>query len=92
MKFNLSESKLRLMAYFLNKLLIAYQNSVERYNLKHVFKNSAFGRKSNIAFISAKELIKVQSSVYLPSVTMMHSDLKSVIKEVTTNNVPKLDR
>ncbi|EFN86841.1 Vacuolar protein sorting-associated protein 13A [Harpegnathos saltator] len=91
-KFNLSESKLRLMAYFLNKLLLLYQDNVEKY--KVVLNGSAVERKSNMAFISAKELIRVQSSICLPSVTMMHSDFKSVVKEVTTvpKCVPKLDR
>lgn len=90
-KFNLSESKLRLLAYFLNKSIVLYENNVERY--KVTLKNSiSSNRKSSIIFISTKELMKVQSSVCLPSVTMMHSDFKSVIKEVVTNNVPKLDR
>ncbi|XP_077263954.1 intermembrane lipid transfer protein VPS13A isoform X2 [Temnothorax americanus] len=89
-KLNLSESKLRLLTYFLNKLLVVYENNIEKY--KATLKNSIFGRKSSIIFISTKELMKVQSSVCLPSVTMTHSDFKSVIKEVVTNNVPKLDR
>lgn len=87
-KFNLSENKLRLMTYFLNKLLLLYQNNVE----KVAVNNLALERKSSIVFISAKELMRVQSNVCLPSVTMMHGDFKPVIKEVTTNNVPKLDR
>ncbi|XP_070527175.1 intermembrane lipid transfer protein VPS13A isoform X2 [Cardiocondyla obscurior] len=89
-KFNLSESKLRLLVYFLNKLLILYENNIEKY--KATLKNSISERKSSIVFISTKELMKVQSTVCLPSVTMAHSDFKSVIKEVVTNNVPKLDR
>lgn len=89
-KLNLSESKLRLMAYFLNKLLLFYQDNVEK--CKVAVNGSALERKSSIAFTSAKELTKVQSSVCLPSVTMMHGDFKSVVKEITTNNVPKLDR
>ncbi|XP_011865236.1 PREDICTED: vacuolar protein sorting-associated protein 13A-like isoform X2 [Vollenhovia emeryi] len=89
-KLNLSESKLRLLAYFLNKLLVLYENNIEQY--KATLKSSIGGRKSSIIFISTKELMKVQSSVCLPSVTMTHSDFKSVIKEVVTNNVPKLDR
>ncbi|XP_025991463.1 vacuolar protein sorting-associated protein 13A isoform X2 [Solenopsis invicta] len=90
MKFNLSENKLRLLAYFLNKLLVLYENNIEKY--KATVKNSISGRKSSIVFISTKELMKVQSSVCLPSVIMVHSDFKPVIKEVVTNNVPKLDR
>lgn len=80
------------MVYFLNKLLVVYENNVEKCNLKYIFKSPSHERKSSITFISAKELMKVQSGVCLPSVTMMHSDFKPVIKEVTTNNVPKLDR
>ncbi|XP_012533549.1 vacuolar protein sorting-associated protein 13A isoform X2 [Monomorium pharaonis] len=90
MKFNLSENKLRLLTYFLNKLLVLYENNIEKY--KATIKNSIFGRKSSIIFISTKELMKVQSSVCLPSVIVMHSGFKPVIKEVVTNNVPKLDR
>lgn len=90
MKFNLSESKLRLLTYFLNKLLVLYENNIDKY--KTTLKSSISGRKSSIVFISTKELMKVQSSVCLPSVTMTNSDFKSVIKEVVTNNVPKLDR
>ncbi|KAG5314184.1 VP13A protein, partial [Acromyrmex insinuator] len=89
-KLNLSESKLRLLAYYLNKLLVLYENNIEKY--KATLKNSISERKSSIVFISTKELMKVQSSVCLPSVSMMHNDFKSVIKEVVTNNVPKLDR
>ncbi|KAL6266414.1 hypothetical protein P5V15_003265 [Pogonomyrmex californicus] len=89
-KFNLSENKLRLMAQFLNKLLMLYENNVEKY--KATLINSISGRKSSIIFISTKELIKIQSSVCLSSVTMIHSGFKPVIKEVVTNNVPKLDR
>lgn len=90
MKFNLSESKLRLLAYFLNKLLVLYENNIEKY--KSTLKSSISVRKSSIVFISTKELMKVQSSIYVPSVTMTHNGFKSVIKEVVTNNVPKLDR
>ncbi|KYM95926.1 Vacuolar protein sorting-associated protein 13C [Cyphomyrmex costatus] len=89
-KLNLSESKMRLLVYYLNKLLVLYENNIEKY--KATLKNSISGRKSSIIFISTKELLKVQSSVCLPSVAMMHSDFKPVIKEVATNNVPKLDR
>lgn len=89
-KLNLSESKLRLLAYYLNKLLVLYENNIEKY--KATLKSSISERKSSIIFISTKELMKVQSSICLPSVTMMHSDFKPVIKEVVTNNVPKLDR
>lgn len=78
------------MAYFLNKLLLLYQNNVEK--CKVVLDPSALGRKSNISFSSTKELMRVQSNICLLSVTMMHGDFKPVIKEVTTNNVPKLDR
>ncbi|XP_072752571.1 intermembrane lipid transfer protein VPS13A [Anoplolepis gracilipes] len=89
-KFNLSENKLQLMAHFLNKLLVLYENNIEKY--KATFKNSTLEQKSRIAFTSAKELMKVQSGVCLPSVIMMHNGFKPVIKEVVTNNVPKLDR
>lgn len=89
-KFNLSENKLRLLAYFLNKLLVLYENNIEKY--KATIKSSISGRKSSIVFISTKELMKVQSSVCLPSVIMMHSDFNPIVKEVVTNNVPKLDR
>lgn len=77
------------MAHFLNKLLVLYENNVEKY--KPTFKNSTLEQKSRIAFTSMKELMKVQSGVCLPSIIMMHNGFKSV-KEVVTNNVPKLDR
>nr|XP_012219129.1 PREDICTED: vacuolar protein sorting-associated protein 13A-like isoform X1 [Linepithema humile] len=90
-KFNLSENKLRLMAYFLNKLLTLYENNIEKF--KGGLKGSTSERKSSIVFTTAKLLMKVQSSVCLPScIAMMHSDFKPVIKEVVTNSVPKLDR
>lgn len=78
------------MAHFLNKLLVLYENNVERY--KATFKDSTLEQKSRITFTSLKELMKVQSGVCLPSVLMMHNGFKSTIKEVVTNNVPKLDR
>jgi len=78
------------MAHFLNKLLVLYENNVEKY--KTTFKNPTLEQKSRITFTSLKELMKVQSGVCLPSVIMMHNGFKSVIKEVVTNNVPKLDR
>lgn len=78
------------MAYFLNKLLTLYENNIEKF--KGALKGSTSERKSSIAFTSAKVLMKVQSSVCLPSIAMMHSDFKPVIKEVVTNSVPKLDR
>lgn len=78
------------MAHFLNKLLVLYENNVEKY--KATFKNSTLEQKSRITFTSMKELMKVQSGVCLPSVIMMHNGFKPVIKEVVTNNVPKLDR
>jgi len=74
----------------LNKLLVLYENNIEKY--KTTLKNSISGRKSSIVFISTKELMKVQSNVCLSSVTIMHSGFKPVIKEVVTNNIPKLDR
>lgn len=89
MKFNFTEHKLRLMIYFLNKLLIFYENNVGKY--KTAIKSST-ERKSNIVFTSVKKLLEIQSSVCLPSVTILHSDFKSVVKQVVTNNVPKLDR
>ncbi|EFN62404.1 Vacuolar protein sorting-associated protein 13A [Camponotus floridanus] len=89
-KLNLSENKLQLMAHFLNKLLVLYENNVEKY--KTTFKNPILEQKSRITFTSLKELMKVQSGVCLPSVIMMHNGFKPVIKEVVTNNVPKLDR
>lgn len=78
------------MAHFLNKLLVLYENNVEKYKI--TFKNPTLEQKSRITFTSLKELMKVQSGVCLPSVIMMHNGFKSVIKEVVTNNVPKLDR
>lgn len=78
------------MAHFLNKLLVLYENNVEKY--KTTFKNPILEQKSRITFTSLKELMKVQSGVCLPSVIMMHNGFKPVIKEVVTNNVPKLDR
>ncbi|EZA49615.1 Vacuolar protein sorting-associated protein 13A [Ooceraea biroi] len=89
-KLNLSENKLRLTAYFLNKFLVLYQENIEKY--KAALRGSTSVRKSSIILTSVKELMRVQSSVCLPSVTIMHSDFKPVIKEVVTNNVPKLDR
>lgn len=78
------------MAYFLNELVVFYQANIEEY--KTALKSSISKRKSNTIFTSVKELMKVQSSIYLPSVIIIQTDFKSVIKELTTNNVPKLDR
>jgi len=89
-KFNLSENKLRLMAYFLNKFLMLYQNNIEKY--KAAKKSSISIQKSNIVLTSIKELMRIQSNVCLSSITMIHSDFKPVIKEIVINNVPKLDR
>ncbi|XP_020288636.1 vacuolar protein sorting-associated protein 13A-like isoform X2 [Pseudomyrmex gracilis] len=89
MKFNLTENKLRLMTYFLNKLLTFYENNVGKY--KAAIKSSTEW-KSSIVFTSVKKLLEIQSSVCLSSVTILHNDFKSVVKQVVTNSVPKLDR
>jgi len=78
------------MAYFLNKFLMLYQNNIEKY--KAAERSSISIQKSNLILTSAKELMRIQSNVCLSSITMIHNDFKPVIKEIVTNNVPKLDR
>ncbi|XP_024221985.1 vacuolar protein sorting-associated protein 13C [Bombus impatiens] len=89
-KFNLSENKIRLIAHFLNLLLLAYQQNVEKY--RDNMKQYACKENLNKIFISMKDLKNVQRSVCLSSIEMIQNKITHVSKELLTNHVQKLDR
>ncbi|CAL7940918.1 unnamed protein product [Xylocopa violacea] len=89
-KLNLSENKMRLLAHFLNLLLLAYQRNMKRYenDLKQYYVKSS----SNKILMSIKELKNVQRSICLSSIEIIQNKVTHVTKELLTNHIQKLDR
>ncbi|XP_026299715.1 vacuolar protein sorting-associated protein 13C isoform X2 [Apis mellifera] len=90
-KFNLSENKIQLIIYFLNVLLLAYQQNIQKYkiNLKQYISKKNLKNK---IFISTEELKNVQRNICLSSIEMMENKFTHVTKDLLTNHVQKLDR
>ena len=80
-----------MIIYFLNVLLLAYQQNIQKYkiNLKQYISKKNLKNK---IFISTEELKNVQRNICLSSIEMMENKFTHVTKDLLTNHVQKLDR
>ncbi|XP_015437338.1 PREDICTED: vacuolar protein sorting-associated protein 13A-like [Dufourea novaeangliae] len=91
-KFNLSENKIQMIVHFLNLLLLAYQQNVDKCDDN--WKPCTSEKSPDEVLVSIKKLKNVQRSVCMLSIGTLQNKLNHVTKELLTNNVQKqkLDR